>query len=67
MNHIATATNTDDVLTPVVVYYRTVLDDPRDLRAMESRVPEAALAQGPPAAARTKFPETWVFTAADSG
>lgn len=51
----------------MVVYYRTVLDDPRDLRAMESRVPEAALAQGPPVAARTKFPETWVFTAADSG
>ncbi|XP_069971751.1 thioester-containing protein 1 allele R1 isoform X4 [Penaeus vannamei] len=49
------------------LYYRTVLDDPRDLRAMESRVPEAALAQGPPVAARTKFPETWVFTAADSG
>nr|AEC50086.1 TEP isoform 2 [Pacifastacus leniusculus] len=49
------------------LYYRTILDDPRDLRAMESQVPEATLVPNPKVAARTRFPETWVFTSFDSG
>nr|XP_045619400.1 CD109 antigen-like isoform X4 [Procambarus clarkii] len=49
------------------LYYRTILDDPRDLRAMESQVPEATLVPNPKVAARTRFPETWVFASVDSG
>ncbi|XP_053627278.1 thioester-containing protein 1 allele R1 isoform X4 [Cherax quadricarinatus] len=49
------------------LYYRTILDDPRDLRAMETQVPQATLLPHPQVAARTRFPETWVFTSTDSG
>ncbi|XP_064090447.1 CD109 antigen-like isoform X4 [Macrobrachium nipponense] len=48
------------------LFYRMAIDDPRDLRAMESKVEPATLGPLQPAA-RTKFPETWVFTSADSG
>ncbi|XP_050711944.1 thioester-containing protein 1 allele R1-like isoform X4 [Eriocheir sinensis] len=50
------------------LYYRTIMDDPRDLRAMESNLPEATVAAGPQTPApRTNFPVTWLFSHADSG
>ncbi|XP_071544262.1 CD109 antigen-like isoform X7 [Panulirus ornatus] len=48
-------------------FYRTIMDDPRDLRAMESQLPQATMVPLSPVAARTHFPETWVFTSSDSG
>ncbi|KAG0723947.1 C3 and PZP-like alpha-2-macroglobulin domain-containing protein 8 [Chionoecetes opilio] len=50
------------------LYYRTLMDDPRDLRAMESNLPHATLAAEPlTPAPRTHFPVTWLFSHADSG
>ncbi|XP_063878059.1 thioester-containing protein 1 allele R1-like isoform X4 [Scylla paramamosain] len=50
------------------LYYRTLMDDPRDLRAMESKLPEATVAAEPSAPApRTYFPITWLFSHVDSG
>lgn len=44
------------------------MDDPRDLRAMESNMPPATVAAGPETPApRTNFPITWLFSEADSG